>query len=159
MSRAATAHLRVALGLAAAAVAAGCHGSRGGTAAGSGVAVTHAVVPVPASRAEASVFMVIENRGGAQLTLVGGTSPDAEAVQLHREIGGQMEPVQGVDIPAGGRLRLVPGSYHLMLANVGRSLAVGDTVTLHLTFEPNVSLTVRAPVLTYTDAVSDLPVH
>jgi copper(I)-binding protein len=116
-------------------------------------------VPVPATRAEASVFMVIENTSGARLTLVGGTSPDAERVRLDRDIGGQMEPVPGVDLPSGGRLRLVPGSYHLMLVNVGRTLAVGDTVTLHLTLEPNVSLTVRAPLLTYTDAISDLPVR
>ena len=38
-----------------------------------------------------------------------------------------------------------------------KSLAVGDTVTLHLSFEPNGALTVRAPLLTYTDAISDLP--
>jgi copper(I)-binding protein len=42
---------------------------------------------------------------------------------------------------------------------VGKSLAVGDTVTLHLSFEPNGALTVRAPLLTYTDAISDLPMR
>lgn len=144
---------------AALALAAGCHGSRGGSASEGGLTATHAVVPVPPSRTEASVFMVIENKSGARLTLTGGTSPDAETVRLDRDIGGQMEPVPGVAIPAGGRLRLVPGSYHLMLMNVARALAVGDTVTLHLTFEPNASLTVRAPLLTYTDAISDLPVR
>ena len=149
-----------AAGLAAVLVlAAGCRAARGGSAAQGGVAVSHAVVPVPSSRAEASVFMVIENRTGGRLALVGGTSPDAESVRLHREIGGLMEPASAIDIPSGGRLRLVPGSYHLMLVNVGRSLAVGDTVTLHLSFEPDVSLTVRAPLLTYTDAISDLPVR
>ncbi len=149
------------LGAAAVALAAvaGCRASRGGSATQGGVAVSHAVVPVPPSRTEASVFLVIENRSGGRLTLVGGTSPDAESVRLSRDIGGQMETVPGVDVPAGGRLRLVPGSYHLMLQNVARPLAVGDTVTLHLTFEPNLSLTVKAPLLTYTDAISDLPVR
>lgn len=159
MRRRALTSVRASAVAAALALAAGCHGSRGGSAAAGSLAVTHAVVPVPASRAEASVFMVIENRSGARVTLVGGTSPDAESVRLDRDIGGQMEPVPGVDIPAGGRMRLVPGSYHLMLMNVGRALAVGDTVTLHLTFEPSASLTVRAPLLTYTDAISDLPLR
>jgi len=144
---------------AALALAGGCRASRGGAAVQGGVAVSHVVIPVPASRAEASVFMVIENRSGAGLTLTGGSSPDAETIRLHREIGGLMEPVPGIEVPAGSRVRLVPGGYHLMLENVGRALSVGDTVILHLDFEPGVSLTVKAPLLTYTDAVSDLPVR
>ena len=151
--------LRASAALAALALAAGCHGSRGGSATQGGLTVTHAVVPVPPSRSEASVFMVIENRSSERVTLVGATSPDAESVGLHLDIGGQMQTVPAIDIPAGARVRLVPGSYHLMLMNVGRALAVGDTVTLHLTFEPNASLTVRAPLLTYTDAISDLPMR
>ena len=38
-------------------------------------------------------------------------------------------------------------------------LAVGDTVTLQLSFEPSGSITVRAPLLTCPDAISDLPVR
>ncbi len=138
---------------------AACHGSRGGTAAQGDLAVSHAVIPVPSSTTEGSAFMVIENHGGAAVTLVGASTPDAQAVRLFRDIGGQMETVQGIEIPARGRMRLVPGSYHLMLQLLRKPLAVGDTVTLHLSFEPGGSLTVRAPLLTYTDAVSDLPVR
>jgi copper(I)-binding protein len=141
------------------ALAAGCHGSRGGSAAQGDLTVSHAVVPVPASKAEASVFMVIENRGGVTVTLVGAVSPDAESVRLDRDIGGQMQIVPGIEIPAGGRIRLVPGSYHVMLEALRKPLAVGDTVTLQLSFEPSGSITVRAPLLTYTDAISDLPVR
>ena len=150
---------RILFASAALALAAGCHASRGGSAVLGDLTVSHAVVPVPATRTEASAFMVIANRSGTQVTLVGATSPDAESVRLDRDIGGQMQSVPGIDIAAGGRLRLVPGSYHLMLLNVGKSLAVGDTVTLHLNFEPNGTLTVRAPLLTYTDAISDLPMR
>jgi len=151
--------VRAAVAAAALVLASGCRPSRGGAAAQGGIAVSHVVMPVPASRAEAAVFMVIENRSGAPLTLTGGSSPDAETLRLHREIGGLMEPVPGIEIPAGGRVRLVPGGYHLMLENVGRALSVGDTVILHLDFEPGVSLTVKVPLLTYTDAVSDLPMR
>ena len=144
---------------AALALAAACHGSRGGSAAQGDLTVSHAVGPVPASNAEASVFMVIENRGGTGVMLVGAVSPDAASVRLDRDIGGQMQTVPGIKIPAGGRLRLVPGSYHLMLEKLRKPLAVGDTVTLRLHFEPSTSVTVRAPLLTYTEAISDLPVH
>jgi copper(I)-binding protein len=144
---------------AALALAGGCHGSRGGSAVQGDIGVSHAVVPVPASRTEASAFMVIENRGGAAVTLVEATSPDADSVRLDQEIGGQMQAVPGIGIPAGSRMRLVPGGYHLMLEGLRRPLALGDTVTLHLTFAPSGSVTIRAPLLTYTDAVSDLPVR
>ncbi len=142
-----------------AALAAACHGSRGGAAALGGLAVSHAVVPVPSSSSEASAFLVIENHGGTSVTLTGATSPEAASVRLSRDIGGQMEPVDGVEIPAAGRTRLVPGSYHLMLQGLSRRLALGDTVTLRLTFSPSGEVTVRAPLLTYTDAISDLPMR
>ena len=150
---------RAALAAVVLALAAGCRGSRGGSAVQGDLAVSHAVVPVPASRAEASAFMVIANRSGAAVSLVAATSPDADSIGLHREIGGLMQSVPQIDIPAGSRLRLVPGGYHLMLEGLTRSLALGDTITLHLTFAPGGAVTVRAPLLTYTDAVSDLPEH
>ena len=150
---------RTTLAAAALALAAGCHGARGGAATQGDLAVSHAVVPIPPSTAEASVFMVVENGGGASVTLVGATSPDAESVRLDRDIGGQMQTAPGIVIPARGRMRLVPGSYHLMLIGLRKVLAAGDTVTLRLSFEPGSMLTVRAPLLTYTDAISDLPVR
>ncbi len=148
-----------ALAAAALVLAGACRGARGGAAQQGDLAVSHAVVPVPASTAEASAFMVIENHGGTAATLSSATSPQAAGVQLQRDIGGQMETVPGIEIPAGGRVRLVPGSYHLMLMGLKRPLALGDTVTLELSFSPSGSVSVRAPLLTYTDAVSDLPVR
>jgi copper(I)-binding protein len=76
---------------------------------------------------------------------------------MHRVIGGQMEPAPQLSIAAGSHVRFVPGGYHLMLAGLRRPLAIGDTVSLELRFEPGGAVTVRAPVLNYTDAVSDLP--
>jgi copper(I)-binding protein len=147
------------LAVVALAALAGCHASRGGGAREGTLAVSHAVVPIPAGNAEASVFMVIENQGASPVRLVGGVSAEAESIRLDRDIGGQMQAVPEIEIPAGGRLRLVPGSFHLMLVALHRQLAAGDTVTLRLSFEPGASLTVRAPLLTYTDAISDLPVR
>ncbi len=138
---------------------AGCRGSRGGTAVQGDLAVSHAVVPVPSSTSEGSVFLVIANHGGSPVTLVGATCPEAASVRLSRDIGGQMESVDGIEIPAGGRMRLVPGSYHLMLQALKKPLALGDTVTISLSFAPSGTVTVRAPLLTYTDAISDLPVR
>jgi copper(I)-binding protein len=141
------------------ALAVGCRPTRGGRAAAGTLEVTHAVVPAPASTEETPVFMVIANAGATSVAMVGAGSPQADSIRMHRDIGGQMQGVQQIDVPAGGRTLLVPGGFHLMLAGLRRPLAVGDTVTLELSFEPGGALTVRAPVLTYTDAVSELPVR
>jgi copper(I)-binding protein len=143
--------------LAALGAAAGCHAARGGSATSGNLTVTHAVISAPPADAEAAAFLVVANRGSEAVTLLSASSPDVDSIQMHRVIGGQMQPAPQVTVPAGGDVRFVPGGYHLMLAGFRRPLAIGDTVTLKLFFEPGGTVTVRAPVLNYTDAVSDLP--
>ena len=137
----------------------GCHPSRGGHAAAGDLAATHAVIPAPPSTSEASFFLVIENRGGVPVTLTGALTPAADSVLMHRLVGGMMQPATPLTIPAHGYLNFAPGSYHLMLEGLRRPLAIGDTVTLALRFDSGVTLTVRVPVLNYTDAVSELPIR
>jgi len=136
-----------------------CHPSRGGAARVGDVVVSHAVVPASASNTETSAFMVINNHGGNALTLTGVTSPQADSVILHRSIGGLMQPAPGLQVPAGGYALLAPGGYHLMFEGLRRPLAIGDTVTITLQFDRGGPVSVRAPVLNYTDAVSDLPMR
>jgi copper(I)-binding protein len=143
--------------LAAVSAAAGCHAARGGSATSGSVAITHAVISGAPAEADASAFLVIANRGSTAVTLVGASSPDVDSVEMHRVIGGQMEPAPRITIPPGSDVRFVPGGYHLMLAGPRRPLQIGDTVSLELHFQPGGAVTVRAPVLNYTDAVSDLP--
>jgi periplasmic copper chaperone A len=136
---------------------AGCRPARGGSAREGAVAVSHAVVVVPTSPSEATSFLVLENRGTAPVALIGAASPDAEMVMLHSMAGGRMDPVARLDVPAGGRVLCAPGRYHLMLEGLRRPLVAGDTVSLELRFDGAAALTVRAPVLRYTEAVSEMP--
>lgn len=99
-----------------------------------------------------AAYMVIKNEGREVDRLVGvGTVEDiAEFVELHRSEMTDgvmtMNQVDGIDIPAGGEATLEPGSFHIMLINLKRKLAEGDTVELVLTFEGSGSLTVAAEV-------------
>lgn len=136
-----------------------CHQSRGGRAEAGDLAVTHAVIPEPASRSEASAFFVLENRGAASVAFTGATTPVADSVLLHRLVGGLMQPAMSPEVPAHGSLDFVPGGYHLMLEGLRQPLAIGDTVTLALRFGTGATLTVHVPVLNYTDAVSELPLR
>lgn len=104
----------------------------------------------PPGGVNSAAYMTLRNRGTAAARLVGATSPDADTVQIHQstvENGiARMRPVNGLDLPPGGSVRLKPGSYHLMLLRVRRSLVRGDTVdiTLHFATAPDIRL--RVPV-------------
>lgn len=46
-----------------------------------------------------------------------------------------MKPVSAIEIPGGETVELKPGGYHIMLLDVKKVLAVGDTIEVTLTFE------------------------
>lgn len=85
------------------------------------------------------VYMTIINTGDSKDTLIGISSDVAVAVRMHRtEIKNNvasMNEIKSVDIPAHGEMRFDPGSYHVVLANVRRTLAPGDMIDLTLTFK------------------------
>ncbi|MEZ5098837.1 MAG: copper chaperone PCu(A)C [Thermoleophilia bacterium] len=57
-----------------------------------------------------------------------------------------MRPVEWIDVPAGGSVALEPGGYHIMLVDLAKPLAVGDTFDLTLTFEQAGEQTVKVTV-------------
>ena len=132
-----------------------CRPSLGSSAELGSLAVTHAAVSAPPAGAPAPAFLRIANHGSATDTLLGVVSPDADAVMLHAMVGGQMQSLPLLALPAGGEVRMRPGSYHLMLEGVRRPLAAGDTVTLVLRFAAAGELAFLVPVLRYSDAVRD----
>lgn len=92
-------------------------------------------------------YVTIVNTGRADDRLTSVTSDLAAEVSMHRTTAaGRMEPVTSFTIPAGGRLVLAKGGNHLMLMDLRRMPAVGDTVTLRLRFAKSAPLTVRVPV-------------
>jgi copper(I)-binding protein len=130
-----------------------CRPSMGSSGTMGDIAVSAAAVSAPPEGAPAPAFFRIENHGAVPDTLFHIASPDADSVRLHQVTGGQMQPVPLLAVPAGGAVRLHPGSYHLMLEGLHRSLAVGDTVTLVLSFTRAGDLRFKVPVLRYSDAV------
>lgn len=57
-----------------------------------------------------------------------------------------MRPVDGVDVPAGESVAFEPGGLHIMFIGVAEPPAVGDTVSLTLTFENAGEMTIDVPV-------------
>lgn len=104
----------------------------------------------PPGGVNSAAYMTLRNRGTVAARLVGASSPDADTVQIHQstiENGiARMRPVAGLDLPPGGAVRLAPGSYHLMLLHLHRSLATGDTVNITLRFAKAPEIKLRVPV-------------
>ena len=85
-------------------------------------------------------YVIIENTGSEVETLLGAESEVAGATEIHQMIMKDdvmsMEPVsENLQIPAGGQLELKSGSYHIMLIDLQKDLAVGDEFTIMLNFE------------------------
>ncbi|MCG3118103.1 MAG: hypothetical protein ALAOOOJD_00237 [bacterium] len=97
------------------------------------------------------VYLVVKNRGGAADRLLRAHANVCEATELHETIIDgdrmRMQPVEGgIEIPARGSAKLEPRGRHIMLMGLKRSLAVGDSIELHLDFEKSGSKTVFSVV-------------
>lgn len=92
-------------------------------------------------------FMTIKNSGGADVTLVGGSSDAAERIEIHEVVNGMMQPISdGLVVKAGKSVALRMGGYHVMLMGVSNALASGDEVTVTLEFDDGQSVAYTAPV-------------
>jgi copper(I)-binding protein len=58
----------------------------------------------------------------------------------------RMRAVPAIDVPAGARVALGSGGYHVMLVGLHRPLVAGASVPLTLTFERAGSIEVTADV-------------
>lgn len=57
-----------------------------------------------------------------------------------------MRPVEGVDIPAGGRVVFEPGGYHVMVMDLEQALTGGDELPVTLVFDKAGDIDVVAEV-------------
>ena len=96
------------------------------------------------------VFLTIVNTGAAD-RLTGATSPNAAKAELHQSISDngvmKMRPVDGLDIPTGGTVKLVPGGYHLMLTGLTQGLTAGGHLPVTLIFQNAGMVEVEADVV------------
>lgn len=96
------------------------------------------------------VYLSIVNRGGDD-ALTHARTPVANAAVLHqtRNDSGVMRmlKVDSIPIPAGGRVVLKPGGYHIMLVGLQKPLKPGDIFPVSLTFAHAGTLIVEAHVL------------
>lgn len=109
------------------------------------------VSAAPPGAEELSVYLVLSNPGRSAVTLTGGTTALAGQTMLmttgHDAAGrGTMQMAAGLKVPAGGSLKILPGSAHLMLRALKRQPQPGETVALTLLFSDGSARTFTLPV-------------
>lgn len=119
------------------------------------VRVTRAYVAEPPTSDRAALYLTIENRSEEDDALLDVSTAAAARAEIHRSStdGGRarMEPVDTVPVPGGGRVRLGPGGYHVMLLELAGTPAAGDSIATRLVFRHGGAVTVRAEVRPYAE--------
>lgn len=85
-------------------------------------------------------FTTITNSGAVADRLLAAASDVSDRVEVHEMavIDGvmKMRPLdKGIEVPAGGKLELKPGSYHIMFIGLKKPFVKGDRVKGQLSFE------------------------
>jgi len=97
-----------------------------------------------------AAYLVIRNRGQQADRLLEASTPVAGKVEIHetRREGDKvrMVPVAGVEVPAGGTVRMAPGGLHIHLLDLKRNLRPGDSFTMTLRFERAGAITITVSV-------------
>lgn len=95
-------------------------------------------------------YMTIENHTSKAMKLVEVNSPAFGSVEMHRSIekDGMMHMIKQstIEVPAGGKIMLQPGGYHLMLMKPKHALKAGDKVSFTLKFADGTRSVISAPV-------------
>lgn len=119
--------------------------------AGEGPVASNAWVrEAPPGASMMAAYLVIENPGDTDVTLVDIESPAFAHVMLHRSVTvdgvARMQHQDAIPIPAHGSLVLEPGGYHLMMPAPDTRLVAGDNVEFILIFADDTRLQVTAEV-------------
>jgi copper(I)-binding protein len=93
----------------------------------------------PPKAPTAAGYLTIANSGSEADTLTAVSTPAAATSELHiMEVKNgimSMHPVEGgIPIPAGGKVTLAPGGYHLMFITLKEPLKDGGKLPVTLTF-------------------------
>ncbi len=103
-------------------------------------------------------FLTLQGRDNTD-RLLGASAPVADRVELHSmTMDGdvmRMREVDAIDVPAGQKVELKPGGYHLMLMGLKRPLQAGTHFPLKLRFERGGEVTIEMKV----EAAGSMPAH
>jgi periplasmic copper chaperone A len=135
-------------------------GADRGSARSGALLVEDAWMPEPANPRTGVVYLAVSNTASTADAVTGvstSASPDADLCSTETTESGAsvMRVVDEVPVPAGGTTTFVDGGYHVMVEDIPEPLALGDTVTVALTFASGAEAEVEVPVQEMTGPAPD----
>jgi periplasmic copper chaperone A len=117
----------------------------------SGLAATDAYSFAGQQGGNIGVFMVVNNTTTKDDALVSAKSTVSDRVELHTMVmdgkgGMMMQQTPSIPISASGKVDLKPGSFHVMVFGLNKTLAVGDKFPVTLRSQSGKEITVQVTV-------------
>jgi copper(I)-binding protein len=104
----------------------------------------------PPNAPTSAVFFTAHNHSEQAVEIISATTDAAGKVELHTVVMDgdvmQMRQVEKMTVEAGGKLMLKPGSFHVMLFDLTKEFAEGDSIEVTLTFSNGDTHTITAPI-------------
>jgi copper(I)-binding protein len=117
--------------------------------------VSQVFVTEPVTGERAAMYFSVTNNGSVDDELLAVSTTAAGVAEIHRTEyeGGTMKmaPVDALTVPAGGRVDLAPGGYHVMLLELTGHLFPDDLFNVTLRFRHAGEVVARARVIRYED--------
>ena len=108
----------------------------------------YAVSPDPGG--PVNVYMTVKNESGSLERIIEVYASGATRSELHQQAKAgdprSLQELDSLDVPAGGKLELKPGGYHIVLFGLPRTLTPGDGIPLQIEFEFAGRATIEAVV-------------
>ena len=105
---------------------------------------------LPPTQPTTAAYLVVANTGPAAQTIVGASADVAGKVEVHttREVDGlmRMQQLEQLQVPAASEVALDPGGTHLMLMDLERMPAEGESLELCLELASGEQVCTSAPV-------------
>jgi periplasmic copper chaperone A len=105
---------------------------------------------MPPTAPTGAVYFTLQNPGDEPDRLIGVNTPRAKKAELHTHVHEgemmRMRQIDSIEVPAGGRVELKPGSSHVMLFQLSEPLVAGERFPLTLKFEHAGEVTVDVSI-------------
>ena len=116
------------------------------------VKVTDARLVLPAVKGNpAAAYFTLAGRGKIAPVLTSVKIDGAGKTMIHETVGGTMNMLDKVSVPAGGSVAFAPGGKHVMVFGLSPKLSAGTSTRLTLTFDDftgdkGTSIVISAPI-------------